>query len=83
MSLGSLWLDAPGAAFLVGDAPGQQELADRMHAAWTAFARTGDPNHPGIPEWPVYDTTRRATMVFDTMCTVVDDPDSEDRLAWA
>ena len=59
-------LGAPGVAFMVGDAPGQQELADRMHGAWTAFARGSDPNHPGLPEWPTYDTTRRATMVFNT-----------------
>ena len=75
-------VDAPGVAFFVGDAPGQHALADRMHAAWTAFARTGNPNHAGLPEWPTYDTDRRATMVFDTECVVVDDPASEDRLAW-
>jgi para-nitrobenzyl esterase len=75
-------LDAPGVAFMVGDAPGQQQLADRMHTAWTAFARTGDPNHPGLPPWPTYDTERRATMVLDAECVVVDDPDAEDRLAW-
>jgi para-nitrobenzyl esterase len=28
---------------LLGDAGAPQELATRMHAAWVAFARTGDP----------------------------------------
>jgi para-nitrobenzyl esterase len=29
-------------------------LGQTMRAYWTAFARTGDPNGPGRPEWPVY-----------------------------
>ncbi|MND03870.1 Para-nitrobenzyl esterase [compost metagenome] len=52
-----------------------------MSEAWIAFARTGDPNHPGIPQWPSYDAERRATMVFDTQSRVVDDPDSAIRKA--
>jgi para-nitrobenzyl esterase len=39
------------------DAP--QELADRMHAAWVAFATTGDPG------WSQYETTSRPVMSFD------------------
>jgi para-nitrobenzyl esterase len=55
-----------------GEAP--QRLADQMSAAWLAFARTGDPNAPGVPEWPAYDPARRATLVFDLESRVVDDP---------
>ena len=39
-----------------------------------AFARTGDPNHPGLPTWPAYDDARRATMIFNTTSRVGDDP---------
>ena len=44
-----------------------------------AFARTGDPDKDLLPRWPMYDAERRATMVFDNDCAVVDDPRSEIR----
>ncbi|WP_037844631.1 carboxylesterase/lipase family protein [Streptomyces sp. NRRL F-2747] len=31
----------------------QRDLSDRMVGYWTHFARTGDPNTPGAPAWPV------------------------------
>lgn len=53
-----------------------QQLATAMHAAWVAFATTGDPG------WPRYDTTRRATMRFDSTSTVVEDPRALERDLW-
>lgn len=74
-------LDAPGAdAFTGGVAP--QALATRMHAAWVAFAKNGDPSTAELPAWPRYDTERRATMLFGTECTVAEDPDAEMRRLW-
>jgi para-nitrobenzyl esterase len=67
----------------VGRGPGQQRLADRMSAAWVAFARTGDPNHPGIPAWPAYVLSDRATMVWNAACRVVRDPFREEKAAIA
>jgi para-nitrobenzyl esterase len=61
----------------------RQGIADAMHPAWIAFARTGNPHHRGLPAWPEYDTTRRATMRFDTTCEVLDDPNGADRAAYA
>jgi para-nitrobenzyl esterase len=55
-----------------GEAP--QRIADQMHAAWIAFARSGNPNTPGLPDWPPYSVSRRATLVFDLESRVVDDP---------
>ena len=75
-------LDRGGAEMLTGDGPELQGIADAMHRAWIAFARTGDPNHAGLPEWPQYDLERRATMRFDAVCEVVDDPARDDRLAF-
>jgi carboxylesterase type B len=60
---------------LLGPAPPQQ-LADKMHAAWIAFATHGDPG------WPRYNRGRRATMRFDTISEVVDDPRSAERELW-
>jgi para-nitrobenzyl esterase len=62
-----------------GDGPERAAIASSMHGAWTAFARTGDPNHAGLPAWPAYDAERRATMRFDATCEVLDDPAAEDR----
>jgi para-nitrobenzyl esterase len=53
-----------------------QILADTMHAAWVAFATSGDCG------WPKYDLRRRATMRFDTTSKVVDDPRRMERALW-
>jgi para-nitrobenzyl esterase len=70
------------AALFTGTGPHLQDLSDAMHGSWAAFARTGDPNHGGLPEWPEYEPTRRATMRFDTTCEVLDDPGRDDREAF-
>jgi len=61
----------------------QRALWDRFASAWVAFAKTGDPNNPKIPHWPAYDSTKRATMVFDNEVRVEDDPRGEIRKFWA
>jgi len=55
-----------------GDAP--QTLAEQMSEAWLAFARTGNPGTPALPDWPAYEPGRRATMVFNLESRVVEDP---------
>lgn len=62
-----------------GDGPDQQRLAELMSSAWIAFARTGDPNTPALPQWPRYDAATRATMIFDVPPKVVNDPDGAER----
>jgi len=48
-------------------------MSDRLSSTWIAFAATGNPNNPTIPNWPAYEPGRRATMVFDTQMRVEDD----------
>jgi para-nitrobenzyl esterase len=64
---------------MTGEGKDRYALQDRMAAAWTAFARTGNPNHQGLPNWPRYDTATRATMIFDNNCKVVNNPHGEER----
>ena len=63
--------------------PEAQGVADRMSEAFIALARTGDPNHAGLPAWPKYELDRRATMVFDVETRVVDDPRGDERRLFA
>jgi para-nitrobenzyl esterase len=68
---------------MVGTGPELQPLADRVSGAWLAFARTGNPSHPGIPTWPAYTASDRSTMHMDNEWRVVNDPDRAERLALA
>jgi para-nitrobenzyl esterase len=52
-------------------------LSKQISTAWANFARTGNPNHNGLPHWPTYTSEQRATMYFDTPCAVRNDPEGE------
>lgn len=57
----------------------QQKIADMMSEAWLAFARTGNPNHAGLPAWSEYNDKDRPVMVFDLTPQVVNDPHGPQR----
>jgi para-nitrobenzyl esterase len=69
--------------FMTGTGSDRYALADTMSRAWVAFAKTGDPNHAGLPRWPAFDPVHRATMVFNTGRTLVNDPYGDERRALA
>ncbi|GGA67287.1 carboxylic ester hydrolase [Edaphobacter acidisoli] len=50
-------------------------LAKQMSTAWVSFARTGNPNHSGLPHWPRYTQESRAVMYFDALCAVRNNPE--------
>lgn len=60
--------------------PAARVLAGRMSAAWTAFARTGNPDAPDLPHWPVYARDTRQAMLFDNESRIVRDHDRGPRL---
>jgi para-nitrobenzyl esterase len=62
---------------LTGKNPQALKMAERMAAAWLAFAKTGSPHGEGLPEWPSYNLATRATMIFDRDTRVANDPDVE------
>ncbi len=66
-----------------GYTPADRELSRQVMAYWVNFARTGDPNGPGLSEWPVYrrasdvsldlgDTTRLETRLYGDQCDFID-----------
>jgi len=71
------------ATSIVGDGRDRHALADTMSSAWVAFARTGNPNHKGLPTWEPFTADKRATMIFNNECRAVNDPYRDERLAVA
>ncbi len=68
-------------ASMVGTGVDLQPLADQVSGAWAAFARSGNPNHKGLPKWMPFNPADRATMIFNSECRAVKDPYRQERLA--
>ncbi len=62
--------------------PETTSLSGKIMDCWISFARAGNPNHNGIPNWPKYDKNTRATMIFDKTVKLENDPYGEERAAW-
>jgi para-nitrobenzyl esterase len=77
----AFWFDNVDlAAQATGGTDDARALATKMSSALVAFAKTGNPSHGGIPKWPAFTATDRATMVFENgQVTLKNDPDGEAR----
>ncbi|WP_420144312.1 carboxylesterase/lipase family protein [Sphingobium sp.] len=74
-------VDTPGSR--TGASPAARHLAGQMADAFIALARTGNPNHRALADWPTFDLDRRATMIFDSPSRIENDPRREERLLFA
>jgi para-nitrobenzyl esterase len=56
-------------------------VSAKMAGALLQFMKTGNPNGPGLPNWPKYTAERGETMIFDDISVAKNDPDREARKA--
>lgn len=66
---------------MTGGGPDARALSDQIADAFVAFARSGDPNHAGLPRWEPVAPGGAATMIFDAMSRFDPDPDAVERAA--
>ncbi len=62
----------------VGEGPQQAALMEKVMGAWMAFAKTGNPNHASLAEWPAFNLETRPTMTFDNDTRVENNPRPEE-----
>jgi para-nitrobenzyl esterase len=55
--------------------PADHRLADTMSSYWVNFARTGNPNGPGLPPWPAYTRDAPRLMNLDAAPAAMEIPD--------
>jgi para-nitrobenzyl esterase len=48
------------------DTPEDEALSEMIRSYWFNFARTGDPNGEGLPEWPAFDEKGQTVLYIDT-----------------
>jgi len=74
-----VWDNTDRCSHMTGGGEQARELAVKISNAWVSFARNGDPNHSGIPKWPVFTVEKGETMILNDKCEVQNDPDRAER----
>jgi para-nitrobenzyl esterase len=77
-----VFLNPDAIPLLTGNGPESHAMAEKMSSVWLAFAKTGNPNTSGIPQWPAFTPDTRATMIFNLESRVENDPHSDLRQLW-
>lgn len=74
-------LDCPGS--MPGEMVAARRVSEQLMQAFIALARSGSPEHAGLPGWPQYRIPARETMIFDTDARMERDPRGVERALFA
>jgi para-nitrobenzyl esterase len=64
---------------MTGGGADARALAATMSEAWIHFARTGNPNHAGMPHWPAFSASASPSMIFDNRTRAENGPDADEQ----
>ena len=64
---------------MTGGGQRARALSGIVSDAWIQFARTGNPNHAGMPLWAPYSRTTAPSMIFDDEVRLDLDPDGTEQ----
>ena len=66
---------------MTGGGTEARALSGIVADAWIQFARTGNPNHSGMPDWMPFSAETMPTMIFDKNTRLASAPDKAELLS--